>query len=255
MIQSPADRGQHLVKDLLRQIQADGLAVGDRLPSIRRLAQRMGLGASAVRDAMLQAQTLGLVKIHPRSGAFVQSLTYAPLVDALASTLESSLLRTDRNLFHLLEARQLIEGEMAWQAAQRRRSEDLLPLRESLEAMAAAIANDNCREFVEADVNFHLTIAAIAGNSVLQTTLRAILSLLRPYLMSLPWTDERQTRTDRSHAEIYEALVAGDGKEARARIDAHLGLAYNSLLAYVRNPPLSKRASGESNVGVASGSD
>ena len=237
MIHSPADRGQQLVRDLLRQIRAEGLAVGDRLPSIRSLAARMGLGASAVRDAMLQAQTLGLVKIHPRSGAFVQSLTYAPLVDALTDTLESSLLQTDRNLFHLLEARQLIEGELASQAAQRRRSEELLPLRESLEAMSAAIAADDCLGFIEADVNFHLAIAAIAGNSVLLTTLRAMLSLLRPYLMSLPWTAERQARTDRSHTEIYEALVAGDGAQARARIDAHLGLAYTSLLAYVRNPP------------------
>ena len=242
MIQSPADRGQRLVRDLVRQIRAEGLTVGDRLPSIRSLAARMGLGVSTVRDAMLQAQTLGLVKIHPRSGAFVQSLTYAPLVDALSDTLESSLLQADRNLFHLLKARQLIERELASQAAQRRRSEDLLPLRQSLEVMSAAIVADDCLEFIEADVHFHLTIAAIAGNSVLLTTLRTMLSLLRPYLMSLPWTAERQARTDRSHAEIYEALVAGDAAQARARIDAHLGLAYTSLLAYVRNPPRAKAA-------------
>jgi DNA-binding FadR family transcriptional regulator len=242
MIQSQADRGQQLVRDLLRQIRAEGLTVGDRLPSIRSLAARMGLGASAVRDAMLQAQTLGLVKIHPRSGAFVQSLTYAPLVDAFAGTLESSLLQADRNLFHLLEARQLIEGQLASQAARRRRSEDLLPLRETLEAMAAAAAADNRQDFVESDIEFHLAIARIAGNSVLLATLGAMLNLLRPYLMSLPWNAERQARADRSHAEIYEALVAGEGEQARARIDAHLGLAYKSLLAYVQNPPKAKTA-------------
>ncbi len=245
MIQSSADRSQQLLRDLVRQIQADGLAVGDRLPSIRRLAARMGLGISAVRDAMMQAQTLGLVKVHPRSGAFVQSLTYAPLVDALADTLESSLLEVDHNLFHLIEARQLIEVELVSLAAQRRRLEDLLPVRETLEAMAAAIAEDSCQRFIEADVQFHLEIARIAGNSVLLTMLQAMLTLLRPYLMRLPWTAERQTRTDRSHSEIYDALIAGDAEQARPGSTHTWAWPTIRSCARVQNPPRAEPAVAE----------
>ena len=72
----------------------------------------------------MQAQTLGLVKVRPRSGAFVQSLTYGPLIEALAGTLEAGLVQVDHSLFHLLEARQLIEMELVALAAQRRRLED-----------------------------------------------------------------------------------------------------------------------------------
>lgn len=235
MIQSPASKAQELVQDLIVQIRSGGLAVGDRLPSIRQLATQMGVGSNAVRDAMMQAQTMGLVKIRPRSGVFVQSLDYSQLVDALSNTLEASLMQTDHNLFHLLEARQLVEIELVGMAAQRRRLEELLPVREALDAMVAAAAADRCQDFVEADVRFHLEIARIAGNSVLVTTLRAMLGLLRPYLVRLPWTPERRLKTDRSHTAIYKALVDGDAERARAGMRAHLGMAYESLLARMQN--------------------
>jgi GntR family transcriptional repressor for pyruvate dehydrogenase complex len=235
MIQTSQHRSQQLVRDLIRQIHAEGLSIGDRLPSIRHLSARLGVGVNAVRDAMMHAQTLGLVKIRPRSGAFVQSLNYAPLVEALAGTLEASLLQVDHNLFHLLEARQLIEVELIALAAIRRRLEDLLPVREALDRMSAAAVADDCQEFVEADVQFHLQIARIAGNTVLSTTLQAMLGVLRPYLTQLPWTPERRSQTDRSHGEIYQALLAGDREQSRLRMRDHLGLAYESLLARVQN--------------------
>ncbi|RIK84354.1 MAG: hypothetical protein DCC68_01350 [Planctomycetota bacterium] len=237
MPQAAADKNQQLVRDLIQQIRAEGLTVGDRLPSIRSLANKLAVGTNAVRDAMMQAQTMGLVKIRPRSGAFVQSLNYGPLVEALSTTLEASLLQTDHNLFHLLEARQLVEVELASMAAQRRRLEDLLPVREALDAMVGAAAADRSIDFVEADVRFHLAIAAIAGNSVLSMMLQAMLGLLRPYLVRLPWTPERRTRTDRSHAEIYQALVEGRPDKARDAMRGHLGMAYESLLSRVRNCP------------------
>ena len=237
MFQAPPNNTQQLVHDLIQQIRAGGLSVGDRLPSIRQLADRLEVGANAVRDAMMQAQTMGLVKIRPRSGVFVQSLNYSQLVDALSNTLEASMMQTDHNLFHLLEARQLIEMELVAMAAQRRRLEELLPVREALDAMVAAAAADRCQDFVEADVRFHLEIARIAGNSVLVTTLRAMLGLLRPYLVRLPWTPQRRLNTDRSHAEVYRALVDGDSERARAGMRSHLGMAYETLLARMQDCP------------------
>ena len=139
-----------LVRDLIQLIRSDGLSIGDRLPSIRQLAHQLRTKPTVVRDALMHAQTMGLIKIHPRSGAFVQSLDYRPLVEALTETLETSLLHVDHHLFHLLEARQLIETELVVQAAQRRRLPDLLPVREALGEMSQVAAGDRPR-FVEHD--------------------------------------------------------------------------------------------------------
>src|SRR5271156_3756670 len=80
-----------VVRRLLEHIEAAGLRVGDRLPSLRELAERLQVNTNVVRSGMAQAQAMGLVRIHPRSGAFVQSLDFAPLISALENTLTAAL--------------------------------------------------------------------------------------------------------------------------------------------------------------------
>ena len=112
---------QDLVRALIRYIQTEGLATGDRLPPIRALAEQFEVTSSAIRDAQIQLQTMGMIKILPRSGAFVQSVSLEPLVGAMTDTLDNALMQADPSLFHLLDARQLIEVECAVTAARRRR--------------------------------------------------------------------------------------------------------------------------------------
>ena len=101
---------------------------------------------------------------------------------------------------------------------------------------AATAAGDRPR-FVEGDLRFHLQIARIAGNPVMTSTMEALLGLLKPYLLRLQWTPERRALTERSHGEIYEALLAADSAAAREHVRAHLSLAYESLLARVQSVP------------------
>ena len=152
-------------------VQEQGLKAGDQLPSIRELAERLEVKQTAVRDAFLKAETLGLIKVQPRAGAFLRANSATlpetipsgdiPLVDVL----HNALVQDDHNLFQLLDARRLIEIEMAGRAAERRRLEDLLPVRRVLEGMLqlrpARLARS---EYVEFDVRFHVEIARVAGN-------------------------------------------------------------------------------------------
>jgi GntR family transcriptional regulator, transcriptional repressor for pyruvate dehydrogenase complex len=234
-----ASRGDSatVVRRLLELIHQRELRVGDQLPNIRQLAEMLDVKPTAVRDALLQAQTMGLLRILPRSGAFIQSLTYAPLVEALTNTLEPALIQTDHNLFHLLDARRLLEVELVGRAAEHRKLEELLPVRQALEAMARIPEAERRNEYVEADVRFHTEIARLAGNSVLLTIQQALLGLLKPHLAQLPWSPQRRQKTDRSHAEIYSALVKGHANDARAAMAEHLGMAYQSLLQTVRSLP------------------
>jgi len=226
-----------IVRAILDLIQEQGLEAGDRLPSIRELAGALDVKPTEVRDALLQAQTMGLIRILPRSGAYLQSLTYAPLVDALAKTLKPALRQQDHNLLHLLDARRLVEIELAGRAAGRRRVEDLFPLKAALEAMARQPESGRRDDYVDQDVRFHVEIARLAGNAVLQTFQQALLDLLRPHLVQLPWTSGRRRRTDRSHAAIYAAIVAGDVEQARNEMAEHLGMAYDSLLRDLQDLP------------------
>jgi GntR family transcriptional repressor for pyruvate dehydrogenase complex len=231
------DEGRDTVRRLLEMVREQGLREGDRLPNIRQLSATLRVKPTTVRDALLQAQVMGLVRVVPRSGAYIRSLSYAPLVDALSGTIEPALMQVDHNLFHLLDARRVLEIELAGRAAERRRLEDLLPLRQVLEAMACIPETHRRREYVEADIRFHTEIARLAGNAVLLTFQQALLGLLKPHLAQLPWTSQRRSRTDRSHAAIYTALVDGDADVARSAMREHLTMAYESLLQEVQSLP------------------
>jgi GntR family transcriptional repressor for pyruvate dehydrogenase complex len=227
-----------VVEELLTLIRAQRLSPGDRLPSIRQLSVRFGVRAHVVRDALLQAQLLGYVQVRPRSRAIVQSLRSRAPGSALTDSLTMTFAQGDHHLFHLLEARQLLECEVARQAARRRRLEDLLPVREALHAMNAITEPDRRPDYVEHDIRFHLAIARVADNPVLLAMLKPLLDTLRPFLSRLPFEADCRDRTQRSHAQIYRALVAGDAEIASDEMQDHLKLAYDNLLGEVRTLPV-----------------
>jgi GntR family transcriptional repressor for pyruvate dehydrogenase complex len=185
----------------------------------------------------MQAQMLGYVKVPSRSRAVVRNLRSANGEQPQADSMEAVLEGGEHHLFHLLEARQLLEFEIARQAARRRRLEDLLPIREALHAMNAIQESHRRPEYVEHDIRFHLGIAKLAANPVLTAMLRPLLTTLRPFLCRLPFDADRRDLTQRSHSDIYKALVAGDPDQALEQMQEHLRLAYDNLLDKIQTLP------------------
>lgn len=214
------------VDRLIDYIARGNYRVGDRLPRIKDLAAELDLGPHAVRDALLQAQTIGFVSVRPRSGAFVRSLDFSSLAGAFAKALPRSLCPTDVNLLDVLEARRVIEVELAATAAARRRLADLVPVREALAAMYADLADYPA--YVRHNEAFHLAIAKVAGNPVLYAILKHLIELLRGVLVErqpATWAAEASRKRDtdmREHDAIFGALVAGDAAATRAAMLVHL---------------------------------
>ncbi|MDP1798623.1 MAG: FCD domain-containing protein [Planctomycetaceae bacterium] len=238
-----ADRNASTVWDSIALIiQQRGLADGDQLPPIRELAEQLAVKHSVIRDALLRAETKGLVTIRPRMGAFLRSPqlseTAAPTTD---DPIAAALSTTGHNLFHLLDARRLIEIELAGRAAERRQLEDLLPVRNALEGMLRWTPDVGPATYVDLDIRFHVEIARLAGNTTLLSLQQGLMELLRPHLVDVPRDATRQATTDQSHRRIYAALVRGDAEGARSAMRKHLSLAYDSLLQDMQEPPRSGR--------------
>jgi len=230
-------------------IQEQHLQPGDRLPSIRELADTLGEKANAVRDSLLVAQAQGIVRVLPRAGAFVTpsgassepgpstSDQRKSLPLAGSSTTPGSTAPRHPNLFHLLDARGTVEVELALRAAKRRRLEDLEPIRRTLEEMAEIPELERRANYVDLDIRFHCQIARLGGNDVLADFADGLLQQLRPQLKRLPWTHERRQRTDASHLAIYRSLIDGDEDAVRKEMSVHLRAAYDSLLHQLCTPP------------------
>jgi len=63
---------EHLAAELGQAIDRGSLRAGDRLPSVRRLAQERSVSVSTVLEAYLQLENAGLIEVRPKSGHFVR---------------------------------------------------------------------------------------------------------------------------------------------------------------------------------------
>lgn len=232
---SLSDTGRDVASDLVDYIRRQGYVRGDRLPSIRQLSGALGVGRNALRDGVLQAQAKGLVRIEPRLGVFVQNPNAVPVADGLAESLEHALARETHNIFHLLDARLLVELELVGKAARAGYSEELLPLRQALEAVLADCEDRTA--FVEADEAYHLEIARLAGNPVLLVFLRTLLERLRPMKAGVLLSPEDRQRSDREHIEIYRGILEGKPEEAQSVIREHVARGRTLLLQHLRTMP------------------
>ena len=224
-----------LLDDLIADNQ---LGPGDRLPPIRELAIKFGVKAGAVRDALLTAQAQGLVKVLPRVGAIVHPEGDAQDAAAVAVNSFGEVVgQPDQNLFHILETREALELTMVAKAAERRELSELYRLRQILSDMADIPLEDESPEYARLDVEFHLEIGRLSGNTVMTSLLRTLLVEVRPHLDRIHWSDNRRAEANELHARIYSALAAGDAEQAQREMRDHIRAAYNGLLDEMRQPP------------------
>jgi GntR family transcriptional repressor for pyruvate dehydrogenase complex len=193
-------------------VESEGLEVGARLPSERELRSQLNVGRSTVREALKSLEAIGLVRIRQGSGVFV--------ADRPQPTPEPSAPDWSQ-LGAIIEARLAIEPYAAALAAQRRTPEQLARIEAEVDRFDAAVANDDRRDLVMADVHFHEAIAE-TGNPVLGHSLRELrVLIIRSRYLSLRSLD-RQPRVATAHREIFDAITDYDGEVAYERMAAHL---------------------------------
>jgi GntR family transcriptional regulator, sialic acid-inducible nan operon repressor len=194
-------------------------APGDQLPAERELMEEFGVGRSAVREAMLSLQKMGLVTVSSGERARVTAPTAKVLVSELSGAARL-LLAQDGGVQRFQEARALFEIGLARTAAQRATPEDLVKLKAALEANRASI--DDHARFMRTDVAFHYAIATIPKNPIFTSIYNAVVE----------WLTEQRATSGRAlgageaayaaHLRIYNAIAAHDSAEAEAAMQDHL---------------------------------
>lgn len=208
------------VADVARQMTsliAEGtFPAGSRLPPERQLAESLGVGRSAVREALAALEILGLVTVRPGSGTYIRD----SVSELLPTTLSWGLMLSAEHTSQLSEVRAALEVRSAVLAAQRIDAAGVEALRTHLEAMESR--TDDLGAFVEADAAFHLQVARAAGNGVMGGLLQTIRSLLRVWVERGLRSREQALTACREHRAVYEAIAAGDPAAAGAAMDAHM---------------------------------
>ena len=145
-------------------ILSGDLVPGERLPSERDLAVRLGVSRPVLHQAIVALDAKGLVHIEPRHGVFVCDFKRDGSMALLMTLMQhEDGVYQPQSLTSLIQARLHIETETARLAAIHRTAADLIEFR-SLLTERQSISPNNIPALVEYDFNIHQLIAAASGN-------------------------------------------------------------------------------------------
>jgi GntR family transcriptional repressor for pyruvate dehydrogenase complex len=215
-----------LAKRLMDYIFSGSIQPGDRLPAERQLSEALGVGRSAIREAIKSLTVLGILEVRQGDGTYLKKTESG----ILPQTIEWSLLLGERHAMDLVEARKELEISVARFAAVRREQAELEEMERVLERMKSCTLS----EFVELDIAFHAQMYDMAKNSVLKDILVNIQSLLRTWIRLVI---EKAGSTDFSyqyHYRIYQAISERDPAAAVQAMEEHLGDATERLIEVIR---------------------
>lgn len=216
----------HQAAEQIRQlILKRRLKPGDRLASERELVAGLGISRGIIREAIRSLQAQGLLEVKPGKGTFVQGVGR----DFIAGH-ASTWVREGRSILgELLEARVVVETELAGQAAGRANRSDLSRLRAAHAAMTESVTAANVSQMAHDDVAFHQAIAHAAHNRVLLDMLASLTEpLLNSRLASLSLPGRPAVVLQR-HEAICNAILARDQVAARQAMLLHLQTARDEL--------------------------
>ncbi|GAB3601588.1 FadR/GntR family transcriptional regulator [Microbacterium tumbae] len=215
-----------VARRLLDLFTGGSLAPGTRLPPERQLAATLGVGRSAVREALAALEILGIVDVRPGSGTYLRGAAS----ELLPQTLRWGLLIGERNTAQLLELREGLEIFVARLAAARADAGVLARLEKNIARMRETITAD-LAAFAKADLDFHHALAEAAGNATLTDHLHVIRSLLQVYADRAVHSREHAERALAEHEAVLRGVSAGDGDAAASAMAVHMATATARLLA------------------------
>jgi GntR family transcriptional repressor for pyruvate dehydrogenase complex len=208
---------EQIVQQIEESVLKGVLKTGDQLPAERELAEQFGVSRTAVREAIKALHEKGLVEAHPGRGTFITSGTSNSMRQSLDRIAKSG--QPDGSAY-LVEVREILEPEIAALAAIRAGDQHLATMREAVSIMD--VTRGDADAFIEADLDFHLSLAEAAENPIVLSLIDSIVGLLREQRMRIFNVDGGPERGQEHHKRILDAIEHRDPRGAREAMQAHL---------------------------------
>ncbi len=208
---------QQIAAELKKRLEQKIYRIGDKLPAERLLSEEMNVSRTVVREAIIMLEVEGYVDVRKGSGIHVIA-NQPKKPPETASALEF----IHFGPFELLQARQLIECNIAELAATLVTRQDIVEL---VNIQKKAQKEDRFRDS-EWDYQFHVKIAGITHNNALISIVEKMWGqrLQNPYWIKLhehieldsirSWCDD--------HDKILQALMDKKPSEAKLAMWQHL---------------------------------
>ena len=182
---------------------------------VNPLADRLGMSAMPVRDALKLLEVERLVESTPRRGAVVSALS-------------------EEDIEEIYAMRSALEGICAGHGAERATDEDIAELDQLIAELEGAQQADDLETFMRIDRAFHDRIYAISGRERIVRSVGELLARSQRYATHSYRHWGPLDRALEEHRAIFDAVRARDGALAQRLTRKHLEDAAERLLIAVR---------------------
>ena len=201
--------------ELRRRILAGEFPEGFQLKQ-DALAEDFGMSRIPIREALVQLESEGLVRILPHRGAQVSGLSHAEISE-------------------LFELRALLEPRLLRLSAPRLTAEDFAALDAINAEYRAEIRAMNPGRWGELNTKLHLRLMSRAEQPRTLAIVTALLQNTDRYTrLQLSLTGSGRTRAEKEHAAMVRLCRAGDVAAACKLLTAHIRHAEAMLVAFIK---------------------
>jgi GntR family transcriptional regulator, transcriptional repressor for pyruvate dehydrogenase complex len=216
---------EQAVEQIRGLISSGALEVGEKLPTEAELSRQFGVSRSSVREALRVLEAEGSIEIRRGSGAFISArLAQRSQRGDLLVWLE----KREETLEQVLEVRESIEALTASLAARMATPEALAEIRVIVEDQTVLNQRLNGEEdsdidaLARLDILFHLAVSSASGNDIAHEIISHILPAFNESNKAVLFLGHRSKKMESEHRQILSALEAHNVKLAAEAMTAHI---------------------------------
>ena len=203
--------------EALKQKICDGTWAGGEARLEREAADEIGVSRTPVREALIRLEEERLVEVRPRRGFVVLPISADDMAD----------------IYEILTA--LESHAAAKLASQPDTSNVLSRLEASVDAMDAALAENDLEAWARADLEFHRALVEEAGNQRLAEIVRTVSDQVHRARLATLRMRPKPIRSNSDHRAVLQAIRQGDADTAFVRHKVHREKSREVLVALLND--------------------
>jgi DNA-binding FadR family transcriptional regulator len=218
------------------EIAAGALRPGDKLPAERELAQQLGVGRNALREALRSLEIAGIVRLQKgvKGGAFIQ----AGDANRMNEVVRDMLSLGSISVAELTESRVHIQDLVVRLACERASPAELDAISANIERTEHMTAEGRYLERVECSREFYQLLVEAAHNQVLVMMVRSITEILMQFVYTrVAAGGKPQPRLVEKRRAFLQALRARDAETSTRLMRTHLASVHRLLEPFIATSP------------------
>ncbi|MER7142246.1 FCD domain-containing protein [Streptomyces xanthochromogenes] len=207
---------EEALEQILQLLRLGLVPFGERLPSERELAERMGISRVTLREVLKVLQDQGLVE--SRRGRYGGTFVLPRAAEGGEDELRRRIASVD--VEDILRFREVLEVGAAGLCAAHGLTGDGA---ERLRAALAATHDAQLTDYRRQDTLLHLTLAELSGSPTLTAQYAAVRATVNDLLDCIPLLVRNLEHSQHQHTNLVEAVLDGDADGAREVMREHCG--------------------------------